>query len=298
MKKLLLSDGHLIPNFAFGSGTVFYQGKVNNEGNRKSVPELVECTLYALENGFNHLDCAEMYGNEQEVGEALEKYLTSGKKREDIFVCTKVDPENSGDIDKIKESLRRLKLDYVDLFLIHSPFKIKTEEIEITWKKMENIVKLSLAKSIGVSNYQINDLKELLKVCTIKPVFNQIEFHPYLQQRELIDFCHQNKILVSAYGTQMPIVHDKEGPLTTNNVISNLSKKYNQPEGNILLRWASQKIDVVVTTSTKKTRIDEQLKTFYFELSSEDVDEISKQGESHLFRKYWVKNLDVHGNRL
>ncbi len=182
----------------------------------------------------------------------------------------------------LQESLKNLGVDYVDLYLIHSPFDVDVAQV---WLVMEEMVSLGLTKSIGVSNFRIQDLEKVLAVAKIKPFLNQIEYHPYLQQDELVGFMTRHGIRLEAYGPLCPLVHKTDGPLQP--VLERLSTKLGASLTQILLQWVIQMGHLVVTTTSKRARMDEII-GMKIELSHEDVQEISSIGKQLDYRKFWV----------
>lgn len=193
----------------------------------------------------------------------------------------------------LENSLKRFQTDYVDLYLLHSPF-IKEEShgfsLEEAWKFLEKAVEDGLAKSIGVSNFAKADLEKLLKVAKIKPVVNQIEYNAYLQDQTpgVVEFSQQHGILVEAYSPLGPLVKG-DGTSKLEKYLAELTKKYHGKDaGQILLRWVLQNGVLPVTTSANKNRIEGLLEIFDFELTKDEVSEITKLGEEHgTLRQYW-----------
>src|SRR5215471_6312817 len=180
-RKLILNDGHLIPQFGLG----VWQSRAG--------ATCEAAVLAALEAGYRHIDTAAMYGNEESVGVAIRR---SGIPRESIFVTTKLWNSDHGNPERALEtSLRKLKLDYVDLYLIHYPVRQRLQ----SWRTLELLRERGKARSIGVSNFTIKHLSELLTDTNTIPAVNQVEFHPYLYQRELIEFCSRKGIVIEAY---------------------------------------------------------------------------------------------------
>jgi len=240
--------------------------------------------------GFRVLDCADSYGNERELGVALKQFLSENPhlKREDFYITTKINHAKVSDIAvELKTALNRLGLTYIDLYLLHSPFF--KEPISQVWSQMESLVELGLTKKIGVSNYRIRDLKELLPIAKIKPAVNQIEYHPYLQQPELVNYCQSNGIVVHSYSSLAPLHLKTDGPV--NAVVERLSKKYGKSQELIILKWVLQKGIVVVTTTSKEERMKDLMSLIApdWVLSKEDCQEIDEVGQTVNFRKYWTQ---------
>jgi diketogulonate reductase-like aldo/keto reductase len=230
--------------------------------------------------GYTHLDNAEVYNTEPEMGKAIKD---SKVDRSKLFVIT-----NIGDIHAaIDSSLKKLGLDYVDLYLIHAPFFAKGDEkkLQDAWTKMEEVAAMGKTKSIGVSNFSKKDLAAILKTCRVRPAMNQIEFHPYLQHGDLLQYCKNADIKVAAYSPLIPITKAKGGPL--DGYLDGLAKKYAVNPGEILLRWCVDQNVVPVTTSSKEQRLSDMLRIFTFKLTPKEVEEISSIGDRHHFRGYW-----------
>jgi len=287
--SITLSNGYQMPRLSYGTGTSWYFGYDNNVSTTpKTSPELAKLVEEALRKGFYHIDCAETYGTELDVGEGIANFMkTSGVPRSELFVTSKVYNNVDNVTIGLQNILKRLRLDYLDLYLIHSPFSVK--DFQKTWAEMEKLVEAGLTKSIGVSNYRIADLEATLKSCKIKPVLNQIEYHPYLQQINLIKYCKEHGIAVTSYSGLVPLVHMKDGPITP--IVSELAKKYNQTEESILLQWNLSSMDLAVTTSKKPERLDGFLKVFSWNLEKEDIKKIDEAGAKIHFRKYWDKEF-------
>lgn len=221
--------------------------------------------LTALDCGYRHIDTAAAYNNEREVGKAIKQHELD---REDIFVVSKVRNKDQGYDSTIKayhESLERLKMNYLDLYLVHWPVKNKFVE---TWKAMEYLYENGLVKAIGVSNFMRNHLDELLSNSSIIPMVNQMEFHPYLVQQELVDFCTHKGIQYEAWSPLM------RGKILDVELIKNLSKKYNKTIVQIVLRWNLQKGVVTIPKSSNPKRIKSNSEVFDFKLSQEDLEAI------------------------
>lgn len=284
-KTYTLNNGVRIPAVGFGTFA--------NEGAKG---ETYKAVLKALEVGYRHLDCAWFYQNEDEVGDALHDFLSKNPsvKREDVFVCTKVwnhlhEPE---DVKwSLQNSLSKLRLDHVDLFLVHWPIaaeknpdysvkigpdgkyvinKALTENPEPTWRAMEELADAGKARAIGVSNWTIPGLKQLLGFARIKPAVNQIEIHPFLPNEELIKFCFDNQILPEAYS---PLGSQNQVPTTGERVrddptLNEVAKRSGHNLAQVLLAWGLQRGYVVLPKSSTPSRIESNFQMA--ELSPED----------------------------
>jgi diketogulonate reductase-like aldo/keto reductase len=238
--------------------------------------ECKDAVKAALEMGYTHFDTAQIYGNEQFLGAALKE---AGANRKDVFITTKIWNENQYWVDiepSLDESLGKLQTDYADLLLLHFPV---TELRRPAWKKMEQIYKSGKAKTIGVSNYTIRHLQELLDENEVVPAVNQVELHVYLQQPELVEFCQKHGIVVEAYS---PLVH---GEAMDNPVLQTLAKKHGKSVAQIMLRWCIQKEAVVLPKSVHPERIRENLELFDFELNAEDMQQLASLERD--FRTCW-----------
>ncbi|KAK6528676.1 hypothetical protein TWF694_003921 [Orbilia ellipsospora] len=279
-----LSHGGSIPIVAYGLGTANYKS-----GRSDLDKAVIADTKTAIKIGFTHLDGAEVYGNEEELGISIRE---SGIPRSQLFVTTKVHKSISSPKNALTTSLEKLGTEYVNLYLIHAPFwdeKEKGITIEAAWQEMEEIYREGRAKAIGVSNFSIPELKRIADVAKIQPAVNQIEYHPYLQSPELVAYHRQHGILTAAYGPLVPITKGAPGPL--DDLITNLSEKYSKSPTQILLRWAIDMGAVAITTSSKEWRMKEALEVSSFKLDSEDVENIRKIGTQKQRRVFWTKNF-------
>lgn len=220
---------------------------------------------YALKIGYRHVDTAYLYGNESDVGKALHE---SGVSREEVFITTKVWNSDQGyntTLQACERSLRRLGLAYVDLYLIHWPVQGRSIE---TWKAMVQLLQEGKARAIGVSNYTIGDLKEILQNSDdviVVPAVDQLEFHPFLYQRELLQFCKKNSIQLEAYS---PLTRGKR---LDHQTIVAIAKKYGKTPAQILIRWSLQHDAVVIPKSIHEERIRENSHVFDFQLEPDDM---------------------------
>lgn len=271
LKKIKLSSGEFIPEI--GYGTYLEKGEDCYNG-----------VLEALKVGYRHIDTAAFYGNEKEVGQAIRD---SNIPREEIFVTTKVWNTNRG-YEKAKksleESLEKLGLEYVDLLLIHWPanekqFPGKSDEINLdTWKALIELYKGGKAKSIGVSNFYLHHLQNLICNSEITPMVDQIELHPGYMHIELLEFLKSHQIICEAWS---PL---GRGDLLTNQTVINLANKYNKSPAQILIKFILQIGAIPLVKSKNKLRIKENLDINDFEMSSEDLDILKKIDTGILYK--------------
>ena len=229
--------------------------------------EVTNAVKWALQDGYRHIDTASIYENEEGVGIGIKE---SGVDRKDIFVVSKVWNSDQGYESTIKayeSSLKRLNLDYLDLYLVHWPVKGKYKE---TWRAMEYLYKSKGVRAIGVSNFMQHHLEDLMTSSEMVPMVNQMEFHPYLVQQELIDFCNKNTIQYEAWSPLM------QGHIFELDIMKDLAAKYNKTIAQIVLRWDLQKGVVTIPKSAKKERIRANADIFDFELAVEDVKKLEQ----------------------
>ncbi|KAJ8507792.1 hypothetical protein ONZ45_g9871 [Pleurotus djamor] len=222
---------------------------------------VTKMVLSALEIGYRHIDTASNYGDEESVGKAL---ASSGIPRNEIFLTTKLAGEDHGRVaPAIEESLRKLGTDYVDLFLVHWPQALtstgealqpeESPTLQETWSEMEKLLKSGKAKSIGVSNFSIKLLDQLLKFARITPAVNQVEMHPCLPQHSLLQYCKDHQIVVTAYS---PVAKNK---LADNETLVGIAKKHESTVAQVLLSWGVQRSTVVIPKSTDYGRLKENI---------------------------------------
>lgn len=227
--------------------------------------EIINAIHWALEAGYRHIDTAYLYLNEKGVGEAVR---TSNIKREDIFVTTKVWNSDQGykkTLDAFQRSLDLLKFDYVDLYLIHWPVKGKYVE---TWDALQYLYEKKLVRAIGVSNFLEHHLNDILQHKGIVPMVNQVEFHPYVVQPSLLEYCKQHNIQFEAW---TPLMKGKVNEIP---VLIEIAKKYGKTPVQVVLRWDLQKDVITIPKSASKDRIISNAQLFDFELSTEEIKQI------------------------
>ncbi|XRG81143.1 aldo/keto reductase [Rossellomorea sp. GAMAL-10_SWC] len=229
--------------------------------------EVVEAVKAAIRNGYISIDTAAIYKNEEGVGQAIKE---SGIAREELFVTSKVWNSDQGyetTLQAFETSLNLLGLDYLDLYLIHWPGVDKYKD---TYKALEKLYKDGCVRAIGVSNFQIHHLQDLLSDCDIKPMVNQVEFHPHLTQKGLLAFCKNEGIQMEAWS---PL---KRGQLLEEPVLTKIAHKYNKSVAQVILRWDLQHDVVTIPKSIKENRIIENANIFDFELTQEDMENIDE----------------------
>lgn len=247
--KVTLRDGNQIPRLGLGVW---------------QCPMVIakRTVLAALNEGYRHIDTAMIYGNEKDVGAAIKE---SGLPRAEVFVTTKLWNQDHGYDEALRAfdgSMDRLDLGYVDLYLSHFPIAGRRVD---AWKAMATLLKGGRCKSIGVSNYTVKHLSELIEKTGVVPVCNQVEFHPYLYQKDLLEFCRKQKIQVVAYS---PLTHGKR--LGDPRLVQ-IADRHEKSPAQVLIRWALQHELVVIPKSSKAERIKENADVFDFELSDMDL---------------------------
>ena len=254
MQKVKLNNGVEMPILGFG---VF------------QVKDLAECersVLDAIETGYRLIDTAQSYGNEEAVGSALQK---SGVPREELFITTKVWIQSNGyegTKKAFENTMKRLKLDYLDLYLIHQPFG----DVYGEWKAMQELYKEGKIRAIGVSNFQPDRLIDLIIHNEVVPAVNQIETHPFHQQIEAQKFLQENNVQIESWG---PFAEGKND-LFHNELLASIGKKYNKSIAQVVLRWLTQRGVVAIPKTVHKERMAENFNSLDFELSAEDMEAI------------------------
>ena len=270
MTKLTLAsavhqnDGTAMPLLGFGT----YQ-----------IPDGGACyraVRHALDVGYRHIDTAAFYGNEEDVGRAVRD---SGLARAELYVTTKLWNSDQGydsALRAFERSLKRLGLDYVDLYLVHWPEPGKRAD---SWRALEEIRKRGHCRSIGVSNYTVHHLEELLRSAQVMPVNNQVEFSPFLYQRKLLEFCAAKGISLTAY---CPLTH---GEKLDHPAIAQIGAKHGKTGAQVLLRWALQHNVVAIPKSARKERIEENAALYDFELDANEMARLDALDED--YRTTW-----------
>lgn len=288
MKTLQFSNGDSMPILGLGTW--------------KSKPgEVYEAVKAALRVGYRHIDCARIYGNEAEIGQAFAESFQAGiVKREDIWVTSKLwnDSHAPEHVQPgLAETLSDLQLDYLDLFLMHWPvalkkgasFPLSAEKmislddlpLEATWGAMESLVDKGLCRHIGVSNFSLPKLKSLMAAAKLKPELNQVELHPYLQQNDLLKFCRQNGIHMTAYSPlgspDRPdsLKAEDEPVLMEDPTITAIAERRGLSPAQVLIAWAIHRGTAVIPKSVNPKRIEQNLATAAVSLTDEDLAEIA-----------------------
>lgn len=254
MQKLKLNNGIEMPILGFG---VF------------QIPDPIECercVIDAINIGYRLIDTAVSYMNEWAVGNAIKN---SGIPREEIFITTKLWVQDHGYENTKKsfqQSLDRLQLDYLDLYLIHQPYG----DIYGSWRAMEELYEAGKIKAIGVANFQMDRLMDLIAFNKIPPAVNQIETHPFHQQAEAHAFLNENNVQLESWG---PFAEGKNN-MFQNEILLQIAQKYNRSVAQIILRWITQRGIVVIPKSVHKERMQENFKIFDFKLTEDDMEKI------------------------
>ncbi|MFC0189667.1 aldo/keto reductase [Fictibacillus aquaticus] len=253
-----LNNGVKMPWFGLGVFKV-------EEGN-----DTISSVKAAIKNGYKSIDTAAIYKNEEGVGQAIRE---SGVSRDELFITTKVWNADQGyetTLAAFDESLKKLGLEYLDLYLVHWPVKGKYKE---TWRALEKLYRDGRVRAIGVSNFHVHHLEDILADCEVKPMVNQVEYHPRLAQKELREFCRSNEIQLEAWSPLM------QGELLDNPVLKEIGEKYGKSVAQVILRWDLQTEVITIPKSIKEHRIIENADIFDFELSAEDMEKIDGLNE-------------------
>lgn len=289
MKSVQFKNGDSMPTFGLGTW--------------KSAPgEVYKAVKEAIRIGYRHIDCAPIYGNEAEVGQALTECVNEGLvRRDELWITSKVwnNAHASEDVlPAIQKTLTDLQIDYLDLLLIHWPVVIRKgltyhesgsdlislDDIPIieTWRQMEVGVDKGLCRNIGVSNFSIVKLEALIEASRIKPEMNQVELHPYLQQPKMLDFCKDNNLHLTAYaplgsGDRPDMLKTDNQPIILENpTIIEISERLNTTPAQLLISWAMHRGTVVIPKSVNADRLKQNLGSVELSLSEDDMEKIAK----------------------
>jgi diketogulonate reductase-like aldo/keto reductase len=263
----ILADGNEIPLVGLGVWQV-----ANSR-------ECVDAVRWALELGYRHIDTAQAYGNEESVGQGLRE---SGVPREDVFITTKFFPAQKDPVAEIERSLERLGVDFVDLYIIHWPEGGPTW----AWPGMERALEAGHTRSIGVSNFGVDDLGKLLATATVAPVVDQVQFSPYEYRTALLDAAGEHQIALEAYS---PL---GTGRHLTSDAVARIAQRHGRTPAQVLIRWCIERGIPVIPKSTHRERIAENAEVFDFALTADDIaelDGLDRTGGTGraLERKWW-----------
>jgi len=270
--------------------------------------EIAEALKAAIKYGYRHIDCAAVYANEPEIGQTLADLFKQGTvKRQDLFITSKLAAGKMTPKDVIpalQQTLKELQLDFLDLYLVHLPVPVYFDadkkakpvrqggfSLQDVWREMEKAYEQGLAKAIGVSNYPVVLLNDMLNYAKIPPAVNQIERHPYLVQNNLVKFCQDNNIQVTAFASLgAPGLQREQMAATLDDpTVLKLAKKYNKTAAQVLLRWSVETNVIVIPKSVNPERILQNSQIFDFKLTKEEVEELD-QLDKHMrtFTQAWM----------
>ncbi|WP_129044513.1 aldo/keto reductase [Companilactobacillus metriopterae] len=274
--KVTLNNGVQMPQFGLGVW------QTSNKNASQSVQ-------WAIANGYRAIDTAKQYGNEAGVGDGLKKAIADNNlNREDIFLTTKIYDGDQGydsAIENFEGQLKALQVDYVDLLLVHWPV---TDKYLDTWRALETIYKEGKARAIGISNFDIIRMKDILKHGSVKPAVNQMEFNPLCQEDDIKAFCDENNIYLEAWS---PL---GSGSVLNDSRLQKFADKYNKTVAQVILRWDLQRGIITIPKSIHEDRIKQNADIFDFELSDEDVQEINNYNIEK--RAIWYGDFYWYGN--
>lgn len=258
LDRMALNNGYTVPGIGLGTSGMTGQ-------------EAEDAVFSAIMKGYRLIDTASMYDNEEDVGRGINRAVSSGVSRDEIFVVTKIWKKDVGfdnAIQAFEASLNRLNQPYVDLLLIHWPDKDDAVNLD-TWRALEDIYESGRARSIGVSNFSRGDLAELLKEAKVRPAINQFEVYPGHPNQDLNDYCDSENIVTMAYS---PL---KRGNVSKERHLTTIGEKYGKTPSQVALRWDIQRDVIPIPKSSNKDRLQENIEMFDFVLSDEDMNTIN-----------------------
>lgn len=289
VKTVKFNNGQLYPILGLGT----WQATAVLDDEQQAA--IVNAIKTAIDIGYRHFDCAAIYSNEKSVGKAVNDKISEGViKRDEVFITSKLwnDKHRPELVEEaLKNTLNDLSLSYVDLYLVHWPFATSEDPNATdsegrllgsgvsyldTWKAMERCVKSGLTKSIGLSNFNIRQIKEILEIASIKPVVNQVECHPYLTQNKLKEFCQSNDIYLVSYGplgsAKRSWAQPDESAILDEPIVKQIADKYKKTNAQVLIRFQIQRGVIVIPKSSNPERQKENFNVWDFELSKDDID--------------------------
>jgi diketogulonate reductase-like aldo/keto reductase len=273
----VLADGHQMPVLGLGVWQV------------PNGPECVNAVRWALDLGYRHIDTAQAYQNEESVGRALRD---SGVPRDEVFITTKFSYTREDPVAEAERSLKRLGLDWVDLYLVHG---IDGDPVRV-WLGMERCRELGLTRSIGVSNFGLREVEAVIAAGTIPPTVNQVQLNPAHYRRALLDGCWRRGVLPEAYSSL------GTGRYLSNQTVQRVARRTGRTPAQVLLRWCLQHDLVVIPKSTHRERIHENAQIFDFSLSDEDMAELdaldTTKGTDRAFERRWWASLRAAAGRI
>ena len=274
-QQIVLNDGNHFPALGFGTCAI---------GAWQQDDDYVVATiLTAIQAGYRHIDTASLYGNERSVGKAIK---ASGIPREEFFVVSKVWDTEQGyeqTLNAFDASLKRLDMDYIDLYLVHWPNPSKTQA---TWQAMESLHAKGKVRYLGLSNFRESDIEQLMTFAKVKPVYNQLELHPYLTQEALCAVCDKHEIFVSCWsplgsGTWSGVA-TSEKPIS-DPVIVDIAEKYDVSAGQVILKWDLQQGRIAIPKAESEKNIKANLELGSFELTANEIQAINQLNRNHRY---------------